>query len=99
MGSYPTQMIMQHGSGTTDSVTQIGSSAYYDRYEDITFPLSFDSAPTVVVTCNDADSARTGVTNVTASGFRALVGFQTGSKSESGAYGANFYWFAIGNIT
>ena len=99
MGSYPTQMTMQKGSGTTDNVTQIGSTDFYDRYEDITFPTPFDSAPVVMVTCNDSDSARTGVTNVTTAGFRALLGFQTGSKSEGGDWGAAFHWFAVGAVS
>lgn len=94
MGCLSSQLVMQSGTGTTDS-TLVVDGSYVDQYEDITFPAAFSGTPKVFVMSNDSNSARIGATSITTSGFRALIGFPFGSKATS-QYSAQFMWIAVG---
>ena len=94
-GSLANQLIVQVGTGTTDTATQIGATGYYDQYEDIAFPTAFDSAPTVFIITTETTSARIAVTNVVAASFRALIGFPFGDAATQ-QEPCDFMWIAVG---
>jgi len=94
MGCVGAQLIMQHGTAVTDD-TVVVSGEYVDQIYNATFPVAFGATPTVYITPQDSNSARIGATNITTSGFTALIGFPFGAKA-TGQYGATFSWTGIG---
>ena len=96
-GSLGAQLVVQVGTGTTDSTSAITGS-YVDQYEDITFPTEYDSAPKVFIVTTEATSARIAVDDVATTGFRALLGFPFGDAA-TGQESCEFMWIAVGEIS